>query len=85
MIDLKEMPHIFVQRDEIGVILGGRFDHYNKMLKQFLEKLAKTKAKLVFFMAGKKYTDDLQFFIPKRETDYMVFKMAFSFKCIDKT
>lgn len=60
LIDLKEVAHIFVQRDEIGVILGGRFDHYNKMLRQFLENLKKTNAKLVFFMAGTKYTDDLQ-------------------------
>lgn len=71
LIDLKEAAHIFVQRDEIGVILGGRFDHYNKMFKQFLENLSKTKAKLVFFVAGNKYTEDLQFFIPKRESEYL--------------
>ncbi|XP_031641258.1 uncharacterized protein LOC116352656 [Contarinia nasturtii] len=71
LIDLKEVAHIFVQRDEIGVILGGRFDYYNKMLRNFLENLKKTNVKLVFFMAGTKYTDDLQFFIPKRESEYM--------------
>lgn len=62
---------MFVQRDEIGVILGGRFDYYNKMLKQFLESLSKTEVKLVFFMAGKKYTDDFHFFVPKREDEHM--------------
>lgn len=60
-----------MQRDEIGVILGGRFDLYNTLLRNFLENLRKTNAKLVFFFPGKKYTDDLQFFIPKREGDYM--------------
>lgn len=71
LIDLKEAAHIFVQRDEVGLVLGGRFDLYNTSLRHFLENLRKTGAKLVFFLPGKKYTDDLQFFIPKREQDYM--------------
>lgn len=71
LIDLKETAHIFVQRNEIGLVLGGRFELYNKMLRQFVENLNRAKAKLVFFMPGSKYTDDLQFFIPKTEVDYI--------------
>lgn len=71
MVDLKEAAHIFVQRDEIGLVLGGRFEQYNKKAMQFFSNLAKANVKLVFFMSGNRYTDDLQFFIPKRETEYM--------------
>lgn len=71
LIDLKEISHVLVQHDEIGLILGGKYDHYNKMMKIFLENLQRTKAELVFFHAGKKYTDDIEFFIPKQEDDYM--------------
>lgn len=91
LIDLKECAHIFVQRDEMGIILGGRFNFYNFLLKQLLENFKAAGAKLVFFMPGKclqsffvynyvvipffynighKYTDDLQFFIPKTEETY---------------
>lgn len=79
LIDLKEIAHNFVQTDEIGLILGGRYDYYNKMLSMFLDNLKKTGAKLVFFMPGKKYTDDLPFFIPKSEDNY-----AESLKILDE-
>lgn len=71
IIDLKELAHMFVQTDQLGVILGGHYDRYNKMLRQFLENMVKAGAKLVFFMPGGKYTDELQFFIPKTEENYM--------------
>lgn len=70
LIDLKETAHIFSQMGEMNVALGGSFDYYNTKLKIFFENLRKTKAKLVFFMTGKKYTDDLPFFIPAREDAY---------------
>lgn len=70
LIDLREVPHVFMQSDEMGQILGGRFDQYNKAMLKFLEKFAETNAKLVFFAAGKKYTDDLEKFILKREEAY---------------
>lgn len=62
---------MFVQTDQLGVVLGGHYDRYNKMLGQFLENMTKAGAKLVFFMPGRKYTDELQFFIPKTEKNYM--------------
>lgn len=62
---------MFVQRDQLGVVLGGHYDRYNKILRQLLENLTRAGAKLVFFMPGRKYTDELQFFIPKTEQDYM--------------
>lgn len=71
IIDLKEAINIFVQRDETGVVLGGRYNIYNLKLKQLLAELKKTNAKLVFFFSAKKYTDQLTFFIPKREDDYI--------------
>lgn len=71
IVDLKELCHMFVQHGQIGVILGGHYDRYNKMLRQFLENMTRSGAKLVFFMPGRKYTDELQFFIPKTEQNYM--------------
>lgn len=62
---------MLVQNDEIGIVLGGRYDYYTKMFRQFLENFSKTGAKLVFFLPGRKYSDDLQFFIPRTEGDYM--------------
>lgn len=53
LIDLKECAHIFVQRDEMGIILGGRFNLYNFLLKQLLDNFKAAGAKLVFFMPGK--------------------------------
>lgn len=63
--------HIFAQRCEIGIIMGGQYDWYNSGLRQFLDNLTKTNVKLVFFMAGNKNTDDLQLFVPRREEDYI--------------
>lgn len=62
---------MFVQTDQMGVVLGGHYDRYNKCLRNLLENLTKAGAKLTFFMPGRKYTDELQFFIPKTEQDYM--------------
>lgn len=69
LIDLKELAYL-IQREEIGAILGGRFDYYNHLLTQLLKNLSNSSAKLVFFMPGKRYTDDLPFFIPKTEFTY---------------
>lgn len=62
---------MFVQTDHLGVILGGHYDRYNKMFRKFLDNLTRAGAKLVFFMPGRKYTDELPFFIPKTEQNYM--------------
>lgn len=62
--------HIVVQRDEIGMILGGRFDLYNQIIKRFLDSLVKANAQLVLFQAGYKANDDLPLYIPKHERNY---------------
>lgn len=66
MIDLKEISY-FIQHDDIGSILGGRYDLYNHLLKQLCKNLCRNGAKLVFFMVGKRYTDDLSIFVTKAE------------------
>lgn len=70
LIDLKELTHIFMERGELGFIMGGHYELYNRLFRHFFDNLSKTDAKLVFFMAGFKNTDDLQFFVPRREEDY---------------
>lgn len=71
LIDLKDCLHMLVLKDQIGVILGGHYDRYNKMMRQFLENIHATGAKLVFFMPGRQQSDDLPFFIPKTEETYI--------------
>lgn len=70
LIDLKEFPRMLLQKDKIGIILGGNYDRYNKTMRQFLENLDGNGAKLVFFMPGRQHSDDLQFLIPKTEDVY---------------
>lgn len=70
---------MLVLQDQIGVILGGHYDRYNKMMRQFLENITKTGAKLVFFMPGRQPSDDLPFSIPKTEETYIE-----SIKILDK-
>lgn len=70
LIDLKEFPRMLLQKDKIGIILGGNYDRYNKMLQQFLESIDRIGAKLMFFMPGRQHSDDLQYLIPKMEETY---------------
>lgn len=70
LIDLKEFPRMLLQKDKIGIILGGNYDRYNKMMRTFLENISMAGVKLVFFMPGHQYSDDLQFLIPKTEEIY---------------
>lgn len=62
---------MFVLNDQIGVILGGHYDRYNKMMRQFLENITEAGAKLVFFIPGRQQSDDLPFFIPRTEEAYI--------------
>lgn len=68
---MNECQHLLVLNDQIGVILGGHYDRYNKIMLHFLENMHKTGAKLVFFMPGRRQSDDLPFFIPKTEDAYI--------------
>lgn len=79
LIDLNECHHMLVLNDQIGVILGGHYDRYNKMMRHFLEQIHKTGATLLFFMLGRQHSDDLPYFIPKAEESYIE-----SLKILDK-
>lgn len=66
MIDLKEISYL-IQRSWLPSILGGQYEYYNYLLQDLCQKLCR-QAKLVFFMVGKRYTDEnLSIFIPKAE------------------
>lgn len=70
LIDLKEFSQIVVQRDEVGLICGGRHPNYIFLFRRFLDSLKKTGVNLIFFVPGKKLNDDPSIFIPKRDIDY---------------
>lgn len=71
LIDLKEVIHAVVQRDNLGQCLGGRYSLWLHYFRKFFKQLKELGADLVFFAAGKKLTDELMVFIPKREEEYM--------------
>lgn len=73
LIDMKEMAQIFMRygKAEMNAVFGGCYIYYQSHLKQFLENLIKMDVKLVFFMAGRQYTDDLKLFIEVRESIYI--------------
>lgn len=71
VIDLKELSHILGAKDEIGIILGGRYSKYNAMTKRFLDQLKAINAKLVFFSVGKKLNDTTEMFILHSEKKYV--------------
>lgn len=71
VIDLKELPHTLGAKDEIGIILGGRYRKYNAMIKTFLDQLKAVNAKLVFFSVGKKLSDTIEIFILHNEKKYI--------------
>lgn len=60
LIDLKELAHTFCAKDEVGIVLGGRYKKYNGMLKRFLDEMHRINVKLVFFMAGNTLSDSNQ-------------------------
>lgn len=65
-IDLKEISYL-VQQDEVGSILGGCYDFYNHLLRKLCKNLEQIGVQLVFFMVGRRYTDELALFVPKAE------------------
>lgn len=70
MIDLEYFRNFFAQRDNTGVVLGGRYHIYNMLFEKFINQLMTNKVKLKFFIAVHQKTDELNLFIPKMETDY---------------
>lgn len=71
VIDVKELSHLIVQRDEVGIFCGGRHLQYNRLFRQFLDRLQDTGAQLIFFACGNKLNDHPDIFIPKREKEYI--------------
>lgn len=71
-----------MQRDETGIVLGGRHPLYMGVYRKFLAGLQGAGAKLVFFAVGRKLNDEPHIFIPKREQDYL--KHVKLLKNIDK-
>lgn len=70
LIDLEQLRNVFAQRDETGVLLGCRYQIYNKLFERFIEELMTVKVKLKFFVAAHQTTDELNLFIPNMEDEY---------------
>lgn len=70
LIDLEHFRNVFAQRDEIGILLGGRYQIYNILFDRFVAQLMAAKVRLSFFVAVHEFTDELSLFIPKMEAEY---------------
>lgn len=70
LIDIKEFSQLVVQRDETGIVCGGRHPYYMFKIRKLLEALKNAGAILVFFAVGSKLNDVPHIFIPKREAEY---------------
>lgn len=71
LLDLKEIIHVVVQRDNLGQCLGGKYSLWMHYFRKFFTQLKEANAELIFFAAGNKLTDELMVFIPKREEEYI--------------
>lgn len=58
VIDLKGFCYNSLVDDDMNIFLGIRAPKYNKKMGQFFERLKMAGAKLVFFMVGRRETDD---------------------------
>ena len=58
------------QKDITGIICGGRHVSYIRLYRRFMESLINAGAELVFFVAGRKVTDEPSIFIPKHNSEY---------------
>lgn len=61
LIDLKGWGFNLLRKDRMNVALGIRFHDFNKRYLRFINHLRATGAKLVFFVVGRKQTDDTFF------------------------
>lgn len=59
-----------VQRDETGMVHGGRHPIYISVFRKFLSGLKNAGAILIFFAVGNKLNEEPHIFIPKREEEY---------------
>lgn len=71
LIDLKDIIHMAVRARNLQRCLGGEYVFYTHYYRSVFNKLQHAGADLVFFAMGAKLSDDLDIFIPNRETNYM--------------
>lgn len=69
LIDLKGWPTNLLRFDEINVLLGIRYNEFNKKSLRFINNLRAAGAKLVFFFVGRKHSDDHFFENIKTKTE----------------
>lgn len=67
---MEHFQDVFAQRDQIGALLGGRYQIYNILFERFIKELLRYKVKVKFFSAIHQETDQLGLFIPKMEHEY---------------
>lgn len=58
LIDLKGWGYNMLRLDEWNVALGVRSNNFNKRFLKFFQKMSEAGAKFVFFVVGRKQTDD---------------------------
>lgn len=68
---MAEFRNVFAQRDEMGVIIGGRYQNYNIWFSRFVNELRKMGTRMVCFSSQFHFDDELHFFIPDRENEYI--------------
>lgn len=64
---------MIVQRDEVGIFIGGRHKLYYRLYSNFFRALQEQQVNLIFFASCNKLTDSMEIFIPKREEEYLKF------------
>lgn len=67
---MKEIIHVVVQNDNLGLVLGGRYATYMNRFRNFFESLKKANVELIFFAMGNKLNYDLDIFIRNQRDEY---------------
>lgn len=71
LIDIKDIIHAGVQRDDMGQLLGGRYSLNLLYFRNFFKTMVRANVDLVFFVPAKTLSDDLALFVPDREEEYI--------------
>lgn len=70
IIDLKEIVHVVVQDDFLGLHLGGRYRDHLQNFRDFFQKLKRSNVDLIFFAIGKNLRSELNLFVPHQSEEY---------------
>lgn len=70
IIDLKEIVHVVVQNDFLGLHLGGRYRDHLHYFRDFFQRLKRANVELIFFAFGKNLRSELSLFIPNQGQEY---------------